>query len=222
MSAAAVKLFSSLILKKKKKTVTNHLPGSCLLMEKYRLFCMSWIKLGLYGFNSIQNVIQGYPVCFILLLRFSVLLIFDFFVGEQVTFSCTVSSGSSNVTNLSLVEVTKVNSKASHQKVSFPITNLQIPEGSEIHVREFICETEYQQKIVSSKLAKLIIVKLGKFSGHHTQVKNSARLHCNHKQFSFPFLLFCFVFFCQIEHYKTESHLFRCFLFVFCTYFGNI
>ena len=126
-----------------------------------------------------------------------------------------MSNGSSNVTNLSVVEVTKVNSKASHQKVSFPITNLQIPEGSEIHVREFICETEYQQKIVSSKLAKLIIVKLGKFSGHHTQVMDSARLHCNHKLFPFPLLLFVF---CQIEHYKTESHLFCCFLFVFFTH----
>ena len=134
----------------------------------------------------------------ILLLRFSALLIFDFFVGEQVTFSCTVRSGSSNVTNLSLVEVTKVNSKPSHQKVSFTVTNLQIPEGSEIHVREFICETKYQRKIVSSELAKLIIVKPGKFSGHHIQMsansKDSARLHSNSNYFLFPPFFFLFVF----------------------------
>ena len=95
------------------------------------------------------------------------LLIFVFFLGEQVTFICNVSSGPSNVTNLSLVEVTKVNSKPSNQKVSVPITNLQIPEGSERHVRKFICETNfYQQKKFKSELAELIIVKLGKFSGH--------------------------------------------------------
>lgn len=92
------------------------------------------------------------------------LLIFVFFLGEQVTFICNVSSGPSNVTNLSLVEVTKVNSKPSNQKVSVPITNLQIPEGSERHVRKFICETK--QKKFKSELAELIIVKLGKFSGH--------------------------------------------------------
>ena len=78
-----------------------------------------------------------------------------------------MSSGLSNITNLSLVEVTKVNSKPSNQKVSVPITNLQIPEGSERHVRKFICETNfYQQKKFKSELAELIIVKLGKFSGH--------------------------------------------------------
>ena len=94
------------------------------------------------------------------------LLIFVFFLGEHVTFICNVSSGLSNITNLSLVEVTKVNSKPSNQKVSVPITNLQIPEGSERHVRKFICETKYQQKKFKSELAELIIVKLGKFSGH--------------------------------------------------------
>lgn len=130
-----------------------------------------------------------------------------------------MSSGPSTVTNLSLVEVTKVNSKPSYQKVSVPITNLQIPEGSERHVRQFICETKYQQQIVISELAELIIIKLGKFSSHHTQVKDSARSHSNHKLFPFPFLcffvgLFCF---CQIEHYKTGSYLFRCFLFVLYT-----
>ena len=89
-----------------------------------------------------------------------------FFLGEHVTFICNVSSGLSNITNLSLVEVTKVNSKPSNQKVSVPITNLQIPEGSDRHVRQFICETKYQQQRVKSELAELIIVKLGKFSGH--------------------------------------------------------
>ena len=147
------------------------------------------------------------------------LLIFVFlFLGEQVTFICNVSSGPSNVTNLSLVEVTKVNSKPSYQKVSVPITHLQIPEGSERHVRQFICETEYQQQKVRSELAELIIVKLGKFSGHHTQVKDSVRSHSNHKLFPFPLLLFlCLFCFCQIEHYKTGSYLFRCFLFVLYT-----
>ena len=93
-----------------------------------------------------------------------------------------MSSGSGSVTNVSLVEVTEVNSKSSkldkHQQkfvdsilssyhqVSFSITNLQIPEGSERHVRKFICETKYQQKKFKSELAELIIVKLGKFSGH--------------------------------------------------------
>ena len=129
-----------------------------------------------------------------------------------------MSSGPSNVTNLSLVEVTKVNSKPSYQKVSVPITHLQIPEGSERHVRQFICETEYQQQKVRSELAELIIVKLGTFSGHHTQVKDSVRSHSNRKLFPFPLLLFlCLFCFCQIKHYKTGSYLFRCFLFVLYT-----
>ena len=97
------------------------------------------------------------------------LLIFVFFLGEQVTFICNVSSGPSNVTNLSLVEVTKVNSKPSHQKVSVPITNLQIPEGSERYVRQFICETKYQQRKVRSELAELIIVKPGKRSSYSSK-----------------------------------------------------
>ena len=147
------------------------------------------------------------------------LLIFVSFLGEQVTFICNVSSGPSNVTNLSLVEVTKVNSKPSHQKVSVPITNLQIPEGSERHVRQFICETKYQQETIRSELAELIIVKLGTFSGHHSQVKDSARSHSNHKLFLSPSFCFfvCLFCFCQIEHYKTGSYLFRCFLFVLYT-----
>ena len=113
-----------------------------------------------------------------------------------------MKSGSSNVTNLSLVEVTNVNSKPSHQKVSFRVTNLQIPEGSEIHVREFICETKYQRQIVSSELAKLIIVKPGKFRGHHIkevpiQRTRRGRILIQTISFSPPFVFFLFVCSCQ-------------------------
>ena len=97
-----------------------------------------------------------------------------FFVGEQAIFICNVSSGSSTVTNVSLVEVTEVNSKSSkldkHQQkfvdsilssyhqVSFSITNLQIPEGRKIQVRQFICEVKYRDHTVRSELADLIIL----------------------------------------------------------------
>lgn len=85
-----------------------------------------------------------------------------------------MSSGSSSVTNVSLVEVTEVNSESSkldkHQQkfldnsilssyhqVSFSITNLQIPEGRKIQVRQFICEVKYRDHTVRSELADLII-----------------------------------------------------------------
>ena len=83
-------------------------------------------------------------------------------------------SGSSSVTNVSLVEVTEVNSKSSkldkHQQkfvdsilssyhqVSFSIINLQIPEGRKIQVRQFICEVKYRDHTVRSELADLIIL----------------------------------------------------------------
>ena len=122
-----------------------------------------------------------------------------------------MKSGSSNVTNLSLVEVTNVNSKPSHQKVSFRVTDLQIPEGSEIHVREFICETKYQRQIVSSELAKLIIVKPGKFRGHHIQrsanSKDSARSHSNSNYFLFPSFCFFFLFVCSCQKNITRLNL---------------
>lgn len=85
-----------------------------------------------------------------------------------------MSSGSSTVTNVSLVEVTEVNSKSSkldkHQQkfvdsilssyhqVSFSIINLQIPEGRKIQVRQFICEVKYRDHTVRSELADLIIL----------------------------------------------------------------
>lgn len=98
------------------------------------------------------------------------------FVGEQAIFICNVSNGSSGVTNVSLVEVTKVNSKSSrldgdkHQQkfldsilssyhqMSFSITNLQIPEGRKSQVRQFICEVKYRHHTVRSELADLIIL----------------------------------------------------------------
>ena len=86
-----------------------------------------------------------------------------------------MSSGSSSVTNVSLVEVTEVNSESStmdkHQQkfldnsilssyhqVSFSITNLQIPEGRKIQVRQFICEVKYRDHTFRSELADLIIL----------------------------------------------------------------
>lgn len=104
--------------------------------------------------------------------KFFVLFYLVFFVGEQAIFICNVSSGSSTVTNVSLVEVTEVNSKSSkldkHQQkfvdsilyhqVSFSIINLQIPEGRKIQVRQFICEVKYRDHTVRSELADLIIL----------------------------------------------------------------
>ena len=150
------------------------------------------------------------------------LLIFVSFLGEQVTFICNVSSGPSNVTNLSLVEVTKVNSKPSHQKVSVPITNLQIPEGSERHVRQFICETKYQQQTIRSELAELIIVKLGMFSGHHTQVTDSARSHSNHKLFPFPLLLFLCWFVLFLSNRTLQDWILSLSLFFICSLHSHI
>ena len=106
--------------------------------------------------------------------KFFVLFYLVFFVGEQAIFICNVSSGSSTVTNVSLVEVTEVNSKSSkldkHQQkfvdsilssyhqVSFSIINLQIPEGRKIQVRQFICEVKYRDHTVRSELADLVIL----------------------------------------------------------------
>ena len=76
---------------------------------------------------------------------------------------------------MSLVEVTEVNSESfkldkhqqkfldnsilsSYHQVSFSITNLQIPEGRKIQVRQFICEGKYRDHTVRSELADLIIL----------------------------------------------------------------
>ena len=96
--------------------------------------------------------------------KFFVQFTLFFFVGEQAIFICNVSSGSSSVTNVSLVEVTEVNRESSnsilssYHQVSFSITNLQIPEGRKIQVRQFICEVKYRDHTFRSELADLIIL----------------------------------------------------------------
>ena len=123
------------------------------------------------GYRLLQSHVEGQGFSQVLC---SIYLVF-FFVGEQAIFICNVSSGSSSVTNVSLVEVTEVNSESStldkHQQkfldnsilssyhqVSFSITNLQIPEGRKIQVRQFICEVKYRDHTFRSELADLIIL----------------------------------------------------------------
>ncbi|XP_078361558.1 adhesion G protein-coupled receptor B2-like [Oculina patagonica] len=81
-------------------------------------------------------------------------------VGDKATFTCGVVSGFRKEASVLIIEVTNKENKVRHQEMNFTATNLQIPEGEESQVREFVCEMTTQQNVLSrSEVAELIIIK---------------------------------------------------------------
>lgn len=93
----------------------------------------------------------------------SILKLINSVSGGEATFTCGVVSGFRSGASVLIVEVTTKGNEVRHQQMNLTATKLEIPEGAESHVRKFVCEMWFEQRVLSkSEVAELNIIKQGK------------------------------------------------------------